>query len=402
MSRIDDLLAQYCPDGVEYRTLKDVAKIVRGERVTKTELLQNGKYPVVSGGTGYMGYLNKYNREPKTITIAQYGSAGYVNWQTEKFWANDICFSVIPNINLILNRFLYFFLLSKQNYLYKISNRNAIPYSINRERILETSIPVPPLQVQEEIVRILDSFTQLEAELEAELEARRQQYEYYRDSLLDINNPHNPLADMFTQYCPDGVEYIELQKLFNTRNGYTPSRRKPEYWEIGTIPWFRMDDIRANGNVLSDSSEHITDLAVKGGRLFPADTLIVATSATIGIHALITVPFLCNQRFTALIVKPEYKKLFHIKFLFYYCYVLDEWCLRNTTQSSFSAVDMKRFYNFKFPVPPLPVQERIVQILDKFDALVNDLSSGLPAEIQARRQQYEHYRDQLLSFPAAK
>ena len=208
MSHIEDLIVHHCPNGVEFKALKDVAKIIRGERVTKTELLENGKYPVVSGGTGYMGYLDRYNREPQTITIAQYGSAGYVNWQTENFWANDICFSVIPNKNVVLNRYLYFFLSSKQAYLYKISNRNAIPYSIQRERILEIKIPVPPLEVQDEIVRILDSYTQLEqdleSELEAELEARRQQYEHYRDSLLSLENLTNRLGEDNVKLLPLG------------------------------------------------------------------------------------------------------------------------------------------------------------------------------------------------------
>ena len=206
------------------------------------------------------------------------------------------------------------------------------------------------------------------------------------------------LEDLITKYCPDGVDFIELQKLFNTRNGYTPSRRKPEYWENGTVPWFRMDDIRANGNVLSKSTEYIADSAVKKGRLFPADTLIVATSATIGVHALIEIPFLCNQRFSALIINKEYKDLFRIKFLFYYCYVLDEWCLRNTTQSSFAAVDMKRFQDFKFPVPPLEVQDEIVRILDSF----TQLEAELEAELEARRKQYEYYRDSLLHFDDSK
>lgn len=188
MSRIEDLIQQYCPHGVEYMPLDELAEIVRGIRVTKKSLISNGKYPVVSGGTGYMGYLNEYNREANTITIAQYGSAGYVNWQTERFWANDVCYSVIPNEDVILNRYLYFFLVSKQQFLYSISNREAVPYSIQRERILQIKLPVPPLIIQEEIVRILDKFTQLEADLEAELEARRKQYEYYRDVLLDFEN----------------------------------------------------------------------------------------------------------------------------------------------------------------------------------------------------------------------
>ena len=184
IKRIDDLIKMQCPNGIEFRTIQEVAHITRGVRVTKRDLLVDGKYPVVSGGTGYMGYIDDWNRESQTITIAQYGTAGYVKWQVQRFWANDVCFSVIPKEGVIDNRYLYFVLLNKQQYLYEISNRNAVPHSIEREKILSTRIAVPPIEVQREIVRILDTFSKLGAELEAELEARRKQYNFYRDKLL--------------------------------------------------------------------------------------------------------------------------------------------------------------------------------------------------------------------------
>ena len=140
---------------VEWKELGEVCEIVRGVRITKKELIEKG-FPVVSGGTSFMGYTNKYNREANTITIAQYGTAGYVDWQSEKFWANDVCFSVYPRKS-ILNRFLYYFLKNKQNYLYEISNRTAVPYSISKEKILRIKIPIPPLEIQEKIVQILDN-----------------------------------------------------------------------------------------------------------------------------------------------------------------------------------------------------------------------------------------------------
>ena len=136
-----------------------------------------------------MGYLNKWNREESTITIAQYGTAGYVNWQKEKFWANDVCFSVCPN-KKILNRYLYHFLVKKQEYLYSISNKSAIPYSISREKILRIKIPVPPIAVQEHIVSILDKFDDLVQNtlkgIPKEIELRQEQYEYYREKLLSF------------------------------------------------------------------------------------------------------------------------------------------------------------------------------------------------------------------------
>ncbi len=389
-NKIEKLIAKMCPDGVEFLKLGNIAEIKRGIRVTKKDLLVEGDYPVVSGGTGYMGYLNQYNREAETITIAQYGTAGYVKWQTEKFWANDVCFSVFPNKQKIINRYLYFFLKNKQEYLYKISNRNAVPFSIEKDRVLNLKIPIPPIEIQKEIVDILDSFTQLEAELAA----RRKQYEHYRNRLLT-----------FTDIAEDpegGVRWDSLENIFDIKNGYTPSKSKKEYWENGTIPWFRMEDIRKNGRILNDSIQHVNIKGVKNSGLFPANSLIFATTATIGEHALITVPSLGNQRFSFLTEKrtADGKPAVEIdvKFFFYYGFLISDWCKKNIQTSSFPSVDMVAFKKLKIPIPSLEKQREIVEILDQFDALVNDISIGLPAEIEARKKQYEYYRNQLLTF----
>ncbi|WRB31625.1 restriction endonuclease subunit S [Helicobacter pylori] len=135
--------------------LGDIAEIKRGVRITKNELDIFGKYPVVSGGVGFLGYTNNFNRYENTITIAQYGTAGYVNFQKNKFWANDICFCVYPNKDVIKNIFLYYFLKVNQNYLYEISNRNATPYSISKDKILDFEILLPPLNEQIAIANIL-------------------------------------------------------------------------------------------------------------------------------------------------------------------------------------------------------------------------------------------------------
>ncbi|MEI2819495.1 MAG: restriction endonuclease subunit S [Marmoricola sp.] len=112
--------------------------------------------------------------------------------------------------------------------------------------------------------------------------------------------------DLISDQCPRGVEYEDLQTIFITRNGYTPSKSVEANWTSGTIPWFRMEDIRDHGRVLGDSIQKVASSALKGGSLFPANSVIVATSATIGEHALITVPHLSNQRFTSLSLKPQY------------------------------------------------------------------------------------------------
>ena len=197
------------------------------------------------------------------------------------------------------------------------------------------------------------------------------------------------------------VEWLSLSKVFNLRNGYTPSKTKKEFWENGDIPWFRMDDIRENGRTLGNSLQRISSCAVKGGKLFPENSILISTSATIGEHALITVPHLANQRFTCLALKESYVDCFDIKFLFYYCFSLAEWCRKNTTMSSFASVDMDGFKKFLIPLPcpdnpekSLAIQSEIVRILDKFTALTAELT----AELNMRKKQYNYYRDQLLSF----
>jgi type I restriction enzyme, S subunit len=202
------------------------------------------------------------------------------------------------------------------------------------------------------------------------------------------------LSHLLVELCPRGVEFKELREIFSLRNGYTPSKSNKSFWTDGTVPWFRMEDIRENGRILSGSLQRISQNAVKGGNLFPANSLLVATSATIGEHALITVPHLSNQRFTSLTLKPEFADQLDIKFAFYYCFVLDEWCRNNTTTSSFSSVDMNGFRKFRFPIPPLAVQREIVRVLDAF----TQLEAELEAELEGRRQQYQYYRDTLFSF----
>lgn len=189
-----------------------------------------------------------------------------------------------------------------------------------------------------------------------------------------------------------------MREVFEIRNGYTPSKAKSEYWTKGTIPWFRMEDIRTNGRILNDSIQHITPEAVKGGRLFPTNSIILATTATIGEHALIIADSLANQQFTNLSIRKSLVKDLNMKFFFYYMFIVDEWCKNNTNTSGFESVDMVKFKKLLVPIPPMEEQQRIVAILDKFEKLVNDISDGLPAEIAVRRQQYAYYRDKLLTF----
>ena len=385
---IDRLVAELCPDGVEYRPLGELLGYEQPTKYLVSSKDYDDSYPtpvLTAGKTFILGYTNEAegiypaSKEEPVIIFDDFTTA--FKWVEFPFKAKSSAMKMLTLKSGTDSLFKYVYY-AMQCIVYNSSDhaRQWISKYSNIE------VPVPPLEIQEAIVEILDKFTNLEAELEAELEARTLQYEYYRDLLL-------------ASFSEPAVKFYSIEELFTTRNGYTPSKSNSSYWENGTVPWFRMEDIRENGGVLSEALQSVHESALKKGGMFPAGSIIVATSATIGEHALINVDFLCNQRFTVLTPKEEFKSLLLPKFLYYYSFVLDRWCLSNTTQSSFASVDMKRFKKFEFPLPSLEEQQRIVDILDRFDALTSSLSEGLPAELTARRSQYEYYRDQLLSFP---
>ena len=394
MSKLQELIRELCPNGVEYKKLGEVISIYTGTQFNKRNMLEVGNYPVINGGVNPSGYIEEYNEEKNTITISQGGaSAGYVAWQEKRFWAGAHCYVIKPINKDLINKYLYFFLKNQEKYLQQMQHGAGIP-ALNRGNVQTLQIPIPPIEVQTEIVRILDHFNFLAAELQAELQARQEQYEYYRNKLLTFSNINGG------GYA--SVTWMKMSDLFDIRNGYTPSKANMEYWKNGTIPWFRMEDIRQSGHILSDSIQHITSSAVKGGRLFSANSFIIATTATIGEHALIIADSLANQRFTNLQVRKSLIDKVNIKFLYYYMYIVGAWCKNNTNVSGFASVDMKKFKKLLIPIPSIPEQQHIVEILDKFEALTSDLSQGLPAEIAAVQEQYEYYRDKLLSFPKNK
>ncbi len=268
-----------------------------------------------------------------------------------------------------------------QDYWKQKANNGGAMSNLNSDIVKATIIPVPSLSEQERIVGILDTFTSSIDNLKQQIAQRRKQYEYYRDQLLDLKGK-------------EGVEMKTLGEIFDTRNGYTPSTSNSAFWDGGVIPWFKMEDIRDNGRILSDSNLHITPIAVKGKGLFKANSIILATSATIGEHALITVEHLCNQRFTNFYPNKDYADKVNMKYFYYYMFVIDEWCKQHLKQGSFASVDMTGLFNLLIPVPSLSEQQRIVDILDKFEASIQNLE----AQLSQREKQYEYYRNKLLTF----
>ena len=191
------------------------------------------------------------------------------------------------------------------------------------------------------------------------------------------------------------VEWKKLGDICEIKNGYTPSTKNHEFWDNGDIPWFTLEDIRKNGRVLFDSFKHITSKGIKKSGLFPKDSIIISTTATIGEYALIKSQFLCNQQITCLSIKDNQKSQLDYKYLYYLSNGIGKWCQKNVNGGgSLLIVSTSKLNNLQIPIPPLYEQTRIVGILDTFTASIDNLKE----QIAQRRKQYEYYRDQLLEL----
>ncbi len=299
----------------------------------------------------------------------------------DDIYLNSFCFGLRPSNNEIaIPEYLshYFRSNHARKQISKTAN-GVTRFNISKKILADVEILIPSIKEQEKIAEILDSFTNLIDALNEELSLRQKQFEYYREKLLTFDDNTN-------RYC--------LKEVFETKNGYTPSTSNKEYWDNGNIPWFRMEDIRQNGRILNDSALHITQAGVKGNRLFKANSIIIATSATIGEHALILVEHLSNQRFTNFYPNEDFEKKINMKYIYYYMFIIDEWCKSHVNQGGFASVDMDGLFKLSIPIPSLAIQQSIVEKLDAFESLI----SSLKEEIALRQKQYEYYREKLLTF----
>ena len=385
MSRIDELIKRLCPNGVALIPMKDVSEIKRGDRITKKDITSDGNYIVMSGGVNPMGRYSNKNRNANTITISSYGAAGYVNYIEEDFWANDVCLSVFPNEEVLNKKYLYYVLKSKQQYIFDNTTK-AIPDHIPTRFLEELPIPIPPLEVQSEIVRILDNFTELTAELTAELAFRKKQYEYYKEVV-------------FSKYCSDSTRFVPLDSIADVRDGTHESPKPSQEGKYlitskniknGTITYdgaylISEDDYNAINN---RSKVNITDL------LFT----MIGTVGEVGI--VLDEPDFAIKNVGLIKTGNETKS----RFLKHYLTSAHAKKYIEENRSKGSQVFLALGKLRKMPIPEISEcdQNEIVEILDRFDSLVTDIDNGLPAEIDVRNKQYEFYRDRLLTFDELK
>lgn len=389
MSRLADLIAELCSDGVEYRPLSELVRIRNGRDY---KALSSGNVPVYGSG-GVMTHVSEALGEGPTVLIPRKGSLDNIFFVEGEFWTVDTIFYTEIASELDPK---FFFYKMKTMQLSQMNEAAGVP-SMNQKKLGRILIPVPPLEVQQEIVRILDQFTTLEAELEAELEARQAQYEHYRNHLLSMT--------ALKQRCGE----IAMRKLgeVGVFHGGLTGKTKADFVDSPDASAFvtykeiysriEIDSIPVGRVQVADKEKQ---LALQYG-----DVLFTGSSENseeVGMTAVVTSEFservylnsfsICF-RWSEELFDPGYAK-----------HMFNSLEIRREIQRCASGVtrfnlSKKRMEKISVPVPPLEVQHEIMRVLDDFDALVNDISSGLPAEIAARRAQYEHYRDRLLSFP---
>ena len=379
---------QNCP--VEWKELgdKNVSKLSRGKVMSKQFLEENkGEFPVYSSQTannGEIGRISSFEYDGEYITWTTDGAnAGTVFYRRGKFSITNVCGLVEINNDQLLTKFVYYYL--------TISTKKYVSSGMGNPKLMSNvmgkiKIPIPPLEIQEKIVQILDKFTDYVTELTSELTSRKKQYSFYRDKLLSFENE-------FYQ-----VEWKTIQDIsVKIVTGVTPKKSCEDYYLKGTIPWLRTNEVKFN--TITTTEKYVTEKAVEETGLkwiLPNSIIIAISGATAGRVAMNSIPLTTNQHCCSISVD---ERMVNYKYLYYWLVDQNRQIL-SLKQGARGDINMSMIKSFKIPVPSLEIQSRIVRVLDNFDTVCNDLNIGLPKEIELRQKQYEYFREKLLTFVA--
>lgn len=288
--------------------------------------------------------------------------------------------------------------------LFIIFNANTNIYGapiLNQDLIKNALIPLPPLTEQGAIAAYLDKkcgeideLIEVEQQMISDLEAYRKSV--ITEAVTHGLNPDAPLRDSgvdFIGQVPEHWRVIPVQHFFEFRNGYTPSKSNASFWSNGTIPWFRMEDIRRSGRFLKDALQYITPQAMNNGGKFEAGSFILAIcTASIGEHALLIADSLANQQFTNLKIRKSLANCVDTQFVFYYMFILGKFCKETSIVTTFPYADMNRVKNFIVPTPTLAEQQAIADYLDAKCAEIDELIKVKQEKIETLKQ----YRQSLI------
>ena len=379
MSKLEKLIKKLCPNGVEYKELNTLVDYIQPTKYIVKSTKYNDEYdiPVLTPGqTFILGYTNEkegiYNADKENPIILFDDFTTAFRWINFKFKVKSSAVKIlIPKNNNINFRYIFYTMQT-----IKFDNTQHNRQWISKYSILK--IPVPPIEVQNEIVRILDNFIELATELEAELEAREKQYEYYKDKILKFSK-----KDL-------NVEWINLGTYCNRLKGtaITASKMKEISENDGNIKIF------AGGKTVTKTSE----------KNIPKEDIITVPNIIVQSRGIIDFIYYDKPcSFKREMWSYTTDNNITLKFIYYYLKNnVKYFRQRGSQMGSMPQISLDVTEKYKIPILPIEEQERIVSILDRFDKLCNDITQGLPAEIEARRKQYEYYRDKLLNFKETK
>jgi type I restriction enzyme S subunit len=376
------------PEDWEIMTFDELGTFSKGSGVSRAES-NTGNIPCIRYGelyTHHNDYIKAYNSYvSKTVAskakLLQYGdvlfaasgetkeeigkSAAFVN-SCEAYAGGDI---IILSTNSKLCDAKYIGYASNAPYVTKqkaTKGQGDAVVHITSEAIKTISINIPPIAEQRAIAEALSDVDGLIAALDNKIAKKRHLKQGAMQQLLTGKKRLPGFTDEWVS--------VQLKEICSFQNGYTPSKTVRHFWENGTVPWFRMEDIRTNGRILNHAIQHVTNAAVKGD-LFPAGSIIMSTTATIGEHALLIVDSLANQQFTNLIIRKSLDKQVDTMWFYHYCYILGEWCRNNINDGGLAAVNMDDFSNVHITLPPILEQQAIATILSDMDKEIADLEA---------------------------
>ena len=402
--------------------LEEICEFKRGKRLVKSELQEDGEFPVYQNSIIPLGYYHEKNFERDNTFIISAGAAGEIVYSDREFWAADDVY-VLKTKENITSKYLYYLLLSKQ-YIIKSKVRKASIPRLSKDDIEKILVDIPPLSLQNKIVKVLDKFQVLLADtkglLPEEIEQRQKQYEYYREKLLTFdvicssthartsiisNNYYNILQEVANIVEVDIEDKLVNTKLLNNAKvtklaGYEFTKYV-KYEEKGKIIALRGLNVK-KGKIILDNVKYIdnSDFSKLNRSKLIKNDILFTYVGTIGEVGLIEEN---NKYYLApnvALIRVDQEKI-NPKYMIH---LLQSNNFKNREiekrlkSSSMKNLTMENIREFSLFLPPLHVQQYVVSILDKFDTLVNDIKEGLPKEIEQRKQQYEYWREQLLSF----
>lgn len=332
----------------------------------------------VNGRITQKGYDNTGTHMlPKNCVLiglaGQGKTRGTAAYNKVELCTNQSIAAILPN-SKYESKYLYFYIDSLYDKLRLLSAGDGGRGGLNKQILQNLEIAMPPLNEQHHIASALTSIDNLISSLGKLIEKKKNIKQGAMQQLLTGKTRLKGFNEPWMEHTID--------ELFDLGNGYTPSKSNPAYWTNGTIPWFRMEDIRTNGRILKDSIQHVTPEAVKGNGLYPKYSIILSTTATIGEHALLIADSLANQQFTFLNRKVNRRDMIDIIFFYHYCFILGKWCRDNINAGGLLAVNMDDLKNHSIYIPKsIAEQQAIATILTKMDDEITAL--------EAKRAKYE-------------